>query len=1136
MQLTASFVGSKDHHGLNVIDLRQWLIYKPLAVLLSILLVPVISWIGGDSHARPFQASAQTGSVCNATGNSIIQNYCDTQGNAYFVDLSQLESDGVNAYLGLHGLPPSDAHLIYDTGRVDLRDGVRATMYAILQGIIKKAASSRSQHEQTLYNWLQNITQNNEINLYKTALLHFASFQSDPCHFMLDPDLATAYKISYDGTPFCFGGSQSTIFGAPVPNAGYFRAYGLKFSYAAKATTDPNYSAIFADTAISGAEIAGIALAAGGVVGGAVAPVLWVTVVSALDTFEYVLAAAAVGLQSLTAADASAGFIVSGAAVAGTSIVGLVLTPVLIVIMAVASAVFAGIEVVDNQTQLNEINEMSNTLAQVTNTPLDMATFLSDSSGLGAYKLENSFYSQTVPDAPSTAALPVHQPATDLSFLIVPKGSATFTVTDTLHYQDWNTNTWSAQTSGGWFVETCAKGASSSIACQEPNSLTGDLRYVDWSGVKWIATRIGSTFASTKGSPASTDVFCPADEATGVTNPGDFSKCVTYVSTSLPMLDQGGNPVIVSLTQLAAPTFADPGPLTFSPGTPATRIITALGNPAPGIVWNSGLGGNHFNFPLFAGSSFTLSFDGSLSATPGNYTLQLTASSTSGTVTQSFPVTIATQLNIISPSTISGTAGYPLNFTVRATGIPTPKLSLNPGKYDMGGLTFTDNGDGSGTLSGVYQSIPSVQTCLVNCGIVATNSQGTVTQLFTLNMASAPVAQEFPPTSVTFTSGVDNSRLLTSFGAITPVTWAFRGDPNAPWLTLVDNGNGTANLHGMPPAGITGTFTPFLGPAAAGTIGVLTGFPVTVTNHPVFTSGETATFTAGTQGSFPITASTGSITSGSILPAGLSFTSGNPAMITGTPAAGTGGQYDIAVTANAATSATQELIVNVNDATQFTSPNMVVMFAGHPASFAVTTSGNPGVSTHAVPANSGPPTSPAQGNGTYFTVSGLPPWLQSSNLNTAGLSTGALTLSGTPGQFASGSSKLQLTAQNAVGSPAQQTLTLQVFQYNPTVPVNLISNWALSRDANNNVIATVVVANGGSTAAQNVGITSAKIGAVAGTVSPSIVSTIGPASTATFKIAFPAASIGTAGSPGSLSLSGAYTGGTFNTAGRIVLP
>ena len=96
--------------------------------------------------------------------------------------------------------------------------------------------------------------------------------------------------------------------------------------------------------------------------------------------------------------------------------------------------------------------------------------------------------------------------------------------------------------------------------------------------------------------------------------------------------------------------------------------------------------------------------------------------------------------------------------------------------------------------------------------------------------------------------------------------------------------------------------------------------------------------------------------------------------------------------------------------------------------------------------------------------------------------------------------------------------------------------WTLSRDASTNIIATVVVPNNGSQTAENVSITSAKIGSVAGVVSPTAIASIPAESTATFRIQFPAASLGASGSPNVLSLSGTYTGGTFNNAGRIVLP
>jgi hypothetical protein len=63
-----------------------------------------------------------------------------------------------------------------------------------------------------------------------------------------------------------------------------------------------------------------------------------------------------------------------------------------------------------------------------------------------------------------------------------------------------------------------------------------------------------------------------------------------------------------------------------------------------------------------------------------------------------------------------------------------------------------------------------------------------------------------------------------------------------------------------------------------------------------------------------------------------------------------------------------------------------------------------------------------------------------------------------------------------------------------------------------------------------------KLGGVLGTVSPVAVASIGAASTAAFKVLFPAASVGASGSPSFLSISGSYTGGTFNSAARVVLP
>src|SRR5690242_2194990 len=54
--------------GLTVAGLRRWLIYQPLAILLAILMLPVLSWVerSGGAYA-PFRASAQNTTIADIT-------------------------------------------------------------------------------------------------------------------------------------------------------------------------------------------------------------------------------------------------------------------------------------------------------------------------------------------------------------------------------------------------------------------------------------------------------------------------------------------------------------------------------------------------------------------------------------------------------------------------------------------------------------------------------------------------------------------------------------------------------------------------------------------------------------------------------------------------------------------------------------------------------------------------------------------------------------------------------------------------------------------------------------------------------------------------------------------------------------
>jgi hypothetical protein len=1015
---------------LSVSELRRHLLYKPLAILLAMLLLPVASWMESGG-ARRFEAQAQI------TNTRIIQNCL----GPICSDLVQLENDAVNAYLGLHNLPTDDkeVHIIYNYGRADLRNAIRGVMFTTLMGIIGTPASERDGHQQNLYNWLQGLVQQNETAAYTLAYNHFLAWQNDPCHFTLDADLASQYDISYDGTPFCFNTLNNLFGGPPVPAGSYFTAYGLKYSYGKPALTFPYFASLVADTGVHVADVVAMGATASALIITAVDLAILPTVLAA------VFAANTATLGIFGAAELAADV---ATALSGVGAVA-------IVIAAIAIGVAAGIQVFSNQQTINDLNNLKNTLAQVTSTPPDLLAFANDSSGLGMYKLQTTFDAQTVPDVPSTAMLPAHV-ASDLNFAIQKSTETTPTVSSTLAYQDWNGIHWEAQTYVGWFVQTCKSGAS----CPQADSIIAVLRYVDWSGVNWTANRVGNKFLHRKNKPASTDEVCPPDPTTGVTIGSDFSQCKSYVSTSIPLQDPNGVLETVSLSVLAPPVFTSPLTLPFTPSVASTLTITASGNPTPQICYDSSspiLPSPDFSFNggTCGTGTFQLQFNGNAASPDQTYQLTLAASNgtTTNPVKQTFQIEVSPHLMITSPAVLEGTAGVPVNFLVTTTGSPAPSLSVDPELLQgVLGITFKDNGNGTGTSSGT-SATPVSQECISGipggtCGIHASSTQGTVAQHFIIKLASAPPAFLGPPSSATFIAGAPNAVTLTSTGAVTPVTWRF--DTSAPswpsWLTPIDNGDGTATLTGTPLLNVTGTFNPFLGPGAYGSIPILRAYPVNVVNIPVFFSPNTATFTVGTQGSFLVRANRGAIGLVDILPTGLSFYPGNTlqcllfnivgACLTGTPAAGTGGQHILTLTDDAGNlgSTSQSLTVNIYEAPQITSPDSATFFTGMPGSFRVTTTGFPSLSTQPVPPNSTPPTSPNDGKGMYFTVTGLPAGLQFSNLTPAGFASGTLTIQGTPSAGDVGTHQVQITAQNGVGSTAQQTLELDVITLTGAAP------------------------------------------------------------------------------------------------------
>ena len=110
------------------------------------------------------------------------------------------------------------------------------------------------------------------------------------------------------------------------------------------------------------------------------------------------------------------------------------------------------------------------------------------------------------------------------------------------------------------------------------------------------------------------------------------------------------------------------------------------------------------------------------------YPLTLTARNKNGTATQAFTLTVTRAPAIRKIWTIRVRVGAALRLTVRATGYPAPSLAES-GPLP-GGLSFTDNGDGTAVVAGTPAAGSGGGRYPVT--ITATNTSGTATRHFTI--------------------------------------------------------------------------------------------------------------------------------------------------------------------------------------------------------------------------------------------------------------------------------------------------------------------------------------------------------------------------------------------------------------------
>ncbi len=457
---------------------------------------------------------------------------------------------------------------------------------------------------------------------------------------------------------------------------------------------------------------------------------------------------------------------------------------------------------------------------------------------------------------------------------------------------------------------------------------------------------------------------------------------------------------VFDLTVLEGPKITSGSSTTFTAGQAGSFAFNTSGFPAPAVK-ETGL--------LPAGVTFKNNGNGTatLKGTPlpgsgGVYKITITAANGVGSnATQTLTLTVDESPRISSASHTVFAVSTKGSFTVTTLGFPRPSLTES-GTLPTG-VTFTDKGNGTATLSGTPAA---AAVGLYNFTITAHNGQGgDASQSFALLVGQAPVFDSdstayFTPgqtTSFSIQTTATPTAALTESGLL-PAGFSFK-----------DNGDGTATLTGSPLAGTAGkTYSV----AITAKNGVTTTQYLTISlgQPPDFNSSSSAYLIAGQSDSFTISTTgtpTAALTESGLLPPGFTFKDNGDgtATLTGMPSAGMiGNTYSITVSAANGFTTTETLAIDIGVAPAFTSPDVVNFTLGQNNSFTISTSG----------------TSPVTLDN--YSLYGLPNGLTFTN---NGDGTG--TISGTPAAGTAGSYDLSVSASNNYAS-VDQDLTLNVSQ------------------------------------------------------------------------------------------------------------
>ena len=369
---------------------------------------------------------------------------------------------------------------------------------------------------------------------------------------------------------------------------------------------------------------------------------------------------------------------------------------------------------------------------------------------------------------------------------------------------------------------------------------------------------------------------------------GTYSLTITAANGVLPDATQ-----TFTLTVDQSPAITSADNTTFTVGASGTFTVTTTGFPTAAL---SETGALPMGVTFLDNGEGTAALSGTPNADSGG-TYVLTISAANGVLpdaSQSFSLTVDEAPTITSADNTTFTIGAAGTFTVTTTGFPTAALS-ETGALPMG-VTFLDNGEGTAALSG---------TPVAGTGgtylLTITAANGVVpdaNQIFTFTVDQAPAITSADNT--TFTVGASGTFTVTTTAI--PASSLTETGALPTGVTFLDNGDGTATLAGIPAAGTGGTYSLTISAANGVVPDATQTFTLTVDQAPAITSSDNTTFTVGASGTFTVTTTgfpTLALNETGGLPPGVSFLDNGEgtAELIGIPAAGTGGTYELTISA-----------------------------------------------------------------------------------------------------------------------------------------------------------------------------------------------------------------------------------------------